>query len=70
MFECLKRTQRRKVLSIEENISIIKVPETHTGRVVVDRYRVAMNTISGIKMNCDKTPRFWGVWISEDPLQI
>ena len=46
-----KPKRKRKVLSIDEKISIIKELETSTGRVVADRYGVATSTISDIKKN-------------------
>ena len=47
--EFSKPKQKKKVLSIDEKISIIKELETSTGRVVADRYGVATSTISDIK---------------------
>ena len=53
-----KPKRKRKVLSIDEKISIIKELETSTGRVVADRYGVATSTISDIKKNREKILRF------------
>ena len=52
------KAKRRKVLTIDEKISIIKELETSTGRVVADRYGVATSTISDIKKNREKILRF------------
>ena len=52
------KAKRRKVLTIDEKISIIKELETSTGRVVADRYGVATSMISDIKKIREKILRF------------
>ena len=53
-----KPKRNRSVLSIEDNVAIIKQLESSSARVIAERYEVAKSTISDIKKNRDKILRF------------
>ena len=52
------RCERTVLLSIEDNVAIIKQLESSSARVIAERYGVAKSTISDIKKNRDKIVRF------------
>ena len=66
MAECVATTityaakpkRKRTVLSIEDEVAIIKQLESSSARVIAERYGVAKNRISDIKKNRDKILRF------------
>ncbi len=54
-----KRLKRkRKVLTVEDKVAIIKQLETTTGAVTAERFGVGKSTISDIKKNREEILRF------------
>ena len=64
MAECVASTcpakpkHKRTVLSIEDNVAIIKQLENSSTKVIAERYGVGKSTILDIKKNHDKILRF------------
>ena len=54
----LRVKQKRKVVTIDDKISIIKRLEVSSNKVIVDKYGVGKSTISNIKKNKEKILTF------------
>ena len=54
----LRAKRKRKVLTIEDKISIIKQLEISSNKVIAEKYGVGKSTISDIKKNQEKILTF------------